>query len=87
MRVLGIRISDNLKWHENTENICNKARQRLWVILRLKNLKFENEILIDIFNKEIRSILEFACPVWNGALCKQDSEKIEKIQKSFLRMS
>ena len=86
MRVLGVTLSDDLKWNVNTANICTKARQRLWAILRMKNLKLDNSILIDIFNKEIRSILEFACPVWNGALTKQDSGRIEKVQKSFLKI-
>ena len=86
MKVLGVTISDSLKWHENTENMCTKARQRLWIILRLKNLKIDNQTLIDIFNKEIRSILEFACPVWNGSITKEDSAMIEKIQKSFLKI-
>ena len=86
MRVLGVTLSDDLKWHDNTANMCAKARQRLWIIIRLKNLHMDNNTLIDIYNKEIRSILEFACPVWNGALSKEDSGKIEKIQKAFLRI-
>ena len=41
MRVLGVILSDDLQWNENTDNMCTKARQRLWVIIRLKNYSFK----------------------------------------------
>ena len=38
-----------------------------------------------MYKKEIRTILEYAVQVWNGALTKKDSEKIEKVQKIVIK--
>ena len=86
MKILGIIMSDNLKWQENTDNMCSKARKRLWIIRRLKNLKIDTATMIDIYKMEIRSLLEYACPVWNGAISKDEIEQIEKVQKSFIKI-
>ena len=32
--------------------------------------------LIDVYNKQVRSILEFAAPVWSGGLTESESNKI-----------
>ena len=50
----------------------------------LRNLKkmggSENDLL-DIFIKHIRSIAEYAVPVWNFGLTKKEVIKLERIQK------
>ena len=47
---------------------------------------FDNDFILDVYFKEIRSILEYCAPVWSGGILKKDSLKIEKIQKSVLRI-
>ena len=42
--------------------------------------------LKDVYEKQIRSILEFGVPVWNGAITKQQVQDIERVQKTFLRI-
>ena len=36
--LVGVMISSNLKWDENTDYITKKAYSRLWMLRRLKNL-------------------------------------------------
>ena len=38
--------------------------------------------LVDVYVKQIRSILEFAVPVWHPSLTNEDRLKIERVQKS-----
>ena len=78
---LGLSITDDLKWEKNTEYICSKARQRLWVLRRLNQHNFSQFQLFDVYQKEIRSILEMCAPVWHSSLTKSQSRKIENIQK------
>ena len=33
--LLGVIVSDDLKWKKNTKHICAKAKQRLWMLRRL----------------------------------------------------
>ena len=38
MKLLGVIITDDLKWQVNTANITKKAYTRLWALRRLKKL-------------------------------------------------
>ena len=80
-KILGVIVTDNLKWSENTKYITSKAMSRIWCLRRMKKLGLDNEVIFDAYFKEIRSVLEFGIPVWNGALTEEDSYKIESVQK------
>ena len=85
-KILGINVTDNLKWSENTKYIVDKAMSRLWILRRMKNLGLDNNVIIDVYFKEIRSVLEFGVPVWNGGLIEEDSDKIENVQKKVFKI-
>ena len=85
-KILGVIISSDLKWAKNTEYITLKAMKRIWSIRRLKKLGLGDDFLIEVYKKEIRTLLEYAVQIWNGALTQKDSEKIEKVQKIVLRL-
>ena len=85
-KILGVIVTDNLKWSENIKYITNKAMSRIWTLRRMKNLGLENDVIFDVYIKEIRSILEFGIPVWNGALTDEDSNKIERVQKIVFKI-
>ena len=79
--LLGVVITDDLKWKKNTSHICTKARQKLWMLRRLILLDFSVHELFDVYRKEIRSVLEYAVPVWHGGLTLRQSSEIETVQK------
>ena len=54
------------------------------MIKRLKKLNCPTEDLVDAYIKQVRSIMEMACPVWHPALTKADSTALERVQKSAL---
>ena len=39
--------------------------------------------MIDVYSKQVRSILEFGVPVWNSSLTKGESLELERVQKAF----
>ena len=82
IRLLGIIIRSDLKWIANTENMVKKANKRLWIIRRLKYLGADQCDLVDIFTKQIRSVLELAVPVCNNGITLVEQQDIERIQKS-----
>ena len=81
VRLLGIQISNDMKWKKNTLNIVKKASQRLWILRRLKNLGADTNSLKDVYVKQIRSILEFGVPAWQGGLTLIEKTDIERVQK------
>ena len=86
LKLVGVIVSDDLRWKKNTDYICQKATQKLWTLRRLKNFNLDIFKIFDVYSKEIRSLLELAVPVWHSGLTKQESEKIEKIQKTAFKI-
>ena len=84
-KILGLMVTDNLKWSENTQYITEKSMTRLWILRRMNNLGLDNKVIIDVYIKEIRSILGFCVPVWNEGLNDEDSTKFLVILKNEVR--
>ena len=86
MKILGLILQNDLKWKSNTKNMTAKAYKRLWMIKRLKNAGANQEDLTDVYIKQVRSVLEFGVPVWNGSITKEEVSDIERVQKTFLHI-
>ena len=82
VRLLGLILRSDLKWTSNTENMVMKANKRIWILRRLKYLGAKDCDLIDIYLKQIRSVLELAVPAWHGGLTLAEQMDIERIQRS-----
>ena len=82
MKLLGVIVTNDLKWHQNTQHITSKAYKRQWIINRLKQMGASITVLIDVYTKQVRSILEFVCVVWNSSLTQDNINAIERVQKS-----
>ena len=85
-KLVGVVVSEDLRWYKNTEYICQKARKKLWILRRLAALGFNKNTLFDVYTKEVRSILELAVPVWHSGLTLKQSQDIERIQKIAFRI-
>ena len=81
IRLLGIILRADMKWIANTENMVVKANKRLWILRRLKFLGAQQMDLVDIYSKQIRSVLELAVPAWHEGLMLAEQIDIERIQK------
>ena len=86
IKLLGIIIQSDMKWKSNTSNLVNKSNKKLWMIRRLKYLGAEQDDLVDIYVKHVRSILELAVPAWQGAITQSECFDLERVQKSALHI-
>ena len=87
MKLLGLTIRSDLSWKSNTTNLIMRAYKKLWAIKRLKSQGAELKDLVDIYVKQVRSILEFGVPVWNSGITQTEVIDIERVQKSFLHIA
>ena len=78
-KLLGVTFSSDLKWHSHVADISKRAYMKLWLIRRLKGLGASQEILLDLYNKQVRSILEYAAPLWSPGLTVQDKEELVRV--------
>ena len=79
-------IRTDLKWYSNTDYMVKKANNRLWTIRRLKKLGASDADLLDIYTKQVRSVLELAVPVWQSGGTQAEKLQIERVQKSVFHI-
>ena len=86
MKILGVVISSDMKFSSNTQYIVQRAFNRVWMLRRLQNLGACDCQLIDVYIKQVRSVLELAVPVWHSSLTISDKLSIERVQKAALQI-
>ena len=82
VKLLGVVLTSNLSWSANTEFIIKRCNNKIWMLRRLKKLGADQQDLIDVYQKQIRSLTEFAVPVWNSSLTGDEIARLERIQKT-----
>ena len=80
-KLLGVIVTNDLKWSGNTDYICKKAYKKMWTLRRMKVLNVEPLVILDVYLKEIRSVLELAVPAWHSGLSKKNAADIERVQR------
>ena len=58
-------VSGDLKWKKNTDYIRQKAIQKVWTLRRLTKFNLDAFQLLDVYEKEVRSLLEYAVLTWH----------------------
>ena len=81
LTLLGIILTDDLSWRENTANICQKVNKKFYLLWKLKQFGLKQEELLTAWKVLLRPIAEYAAPLWHSGLLKSDSEKLERLQK------
>ena len=38
IKLLGVTVSNTLKWQDNTDYICSKARRKIWLLTYMKKI-------------------------------------------------
>ena len=84
IKLLGVHIPSDLKCNLNTHEMTKIACTRLWLIRRLKLLGANKEELLDVYVKQIGSVLECAAVVWHPGLTVTNTQNIERVQKACL---
>lgn len=83
-KILGLTISNDLKWNEHISNIVKKANKRLYFIIQLKRAKVPVAEIIRFYSTCVRPVLEYSCEVFHFSLPKYLSNAIERVQKRVI---
>ena len=83
-KLLGVKVQSNGKWYANTQFITAKGYSRLWMLRNLKRFGASTMDLVDVYEKQCRSVLELAVPAWSPGLSINDANRIERVQKTAL---
>ena len=86
MKILGVVISSDMRFKRKTQYMLKRAYSRIWILKRLYNLGASHSQMLDIYKKQIRSVLELAVPAWHPSLTLEERNSIERIQKTALHI-
>ena len=65
-KLLGVVVSDNLRWNAHVESICKKAATRLYFLKKLhvkRAIKVPPKDMLLFYTTCIHPVLEYACPL------------------------
>ena len=85
-KLLGTVVTSDLKWNRNTSFIVKKANKRLELLRKISNFGADLDDMKNIYILYIRSLVEQSCTVWHSALTKENSQDLERIQKTSLKI-
>ena len=85
-RLLGVILTDDLKWHKNTQNLVKRCYQRMIIIRNFYSFNVPIAELVNIYCLYIRSVAEQSCVVWGSAITVEEENDLERIQKVALRI-
>ena len=81
VKLLGLTITDNLKWNNHIESVCKKISTRLYFLRQLKRAKLPPKDLLLFYVTCIRPVAEYACEVFHDSLPKYLSDDLERLQR------
>ena len=84
-KLLGLTLTNQLSWQENTECLVRRANTRMIILQRLYDCDLPVDHMIEIYVSFIRSLLEYSCVVWHSSITIEESNSIERVQKTALK--
>ena len=85
-KLLGTIISNDLSWDLNTMNIIKKANARMELVRKVASFGAPEDDLKNIYFLFVRSLLEQSATVWHSSLTQENSDDLERVQKSAVRL-
>ena len=85
VKLPGVTVDEHLTFHHHVELCKKKAMQRIFWLRVLKRHGGDSEGLTRLYRSCIRSIFEYASPVWFPHISKLSQVTIERMEKCALR--
>ena len=85
-KLLGYWLTVDMKPYKHVKHILKVSYSRLWSISRLKHAGVSDDDIFHFYTMKIRTVLEYAAPVFTSMLTQQDKCEIERIQKIVLKI-
>ena len=86
MKILGTIVKNNLSWDENCQNLIRKVNARMQLLRTILTFGASNEEMVHLWIIFCRSVLEQSCVLWHNSLTAENTDDLERTQKSFAKL-
>jgi hypothetical protein len=80
-KYLGTIIDEKLSWNQNVDNLCKRARKRIYFLKKLNEFQVDSTIQRLFYNSVIYSVITFCMVAWYSSLSKCTLLSLERINK------
>ena len=77
-KLLGVWITDDLKWTKNTTDLVKNAYKKMTILRKLNEFAVPVEELVNIYILFIRSKLEQSAVVWHSSITRGEEIEYKK---------
>jgi len=85
-KLLGVQISNDLKWTNHIDAVSAKIASRLYFLRQLKRAGATFSDLLSFYCTVIRPFAEYASPAWHSSLTAAQSDVLESLQKRAMNI-
>jgi len=85
-KLLGVIISDTLKWDDYITSICSKAAKRLHFLKLLKRSGIATDDLLYYYTSVVLPVLEYGSIIWHANITEEQIHQLESIQRRAVRI-
>ncbi|KAK3507985.1 hypothetical protein QTP70_009352 [Hemibagrus guttatus] len=85
-RYLGVHITQDLSWSCHINTVVKNARQRLYNLRHLRDLRLPSKVLRNFYSCTIESILTGNIATWFGNSTMQDRRALRRVVRSAERI-
>ena len=86
MKILGTVFNSDLSWNDNCDAIIKKVNARMSLLRNVYSFGATTDEMVHLWFVFCRSVVEQSCVVWHSSLTKENSDDIERTQKTFSKM-
>ncbi|KAI4873264.1 hypothetical protein NFI96_029967, partial [Prochilodus magdalenae] len=84
-RYLGVHLSKNLTWSNNTSSLVRKAHKRLYFLRWLRRAGLGSSVLTSVYRCVVESVLRSSSNVWHGSCSAADRKALQRVVKAAQR--
>ena len=85
-KLLGLILTSDLKWDENTNYLVKDANKRMIMLKAAAKFTSDKQVLKQIYYSRIRCKLEQSAAVWSTSLTQMNTADLERVQKAAVRL-
>ena len=86
MKILGTVINSDLSWSDNCNMIIEKVNARMQLLRNIYSFGATTDEMVHLWVVFCRSVVEQSCVVWHSSLTQENSDDLERTQKTFSKM-
>ena len=86
MKILGLTVTSDLNWNENTRITIRKVHQRMQLLRSVWSFGSNISEMVHLWKLYCLSVLEQSCVVWGSSISEENKEDLERTQKSFAKL-